>query len=178
MAERPRTLESSQVLAGDRHLAAWWTRVWAYLLDGVIAGLPGFVFISVCHQGSTGRLIGYVLSATLPVAYGAILIAVYGRTFGMRLLHIRATHQTGRDLTHAEAWTRALVAFVLYQLVGFVLLIIQWSEPASWSVHRHSIVDVLHVLLFVLYLGMFMPLWDANNQTLQDKAVGSIVVAF
>jgi uncharacterized RDD family membrane protein YckC len=162
--------------ATNQPLAGWWTRVGAYLIDGVIAGLPGFVLISICHQGSIGRLIGYLLGAVLPVVYGAILIAAYGRTFGMRLLHIRTTHRTGRALSRGEAWKRAFVAFVLYQLVGFILLIIEWSEPAGWSHRGHPVVGALHVLIFMLYLGMFMPLWDSRNQTLQDKAVGSIVV--
>jgi uncharacterized RDD family membrane protein YckC len=164
-------------VATDRNLAGWWTRVGAYLLDGIIAGLPGLLLIELCHQGSIGRLIGYLLTAILPVLYGAILIGLYGRTPGMRLLHVRAIHAaTGRDLTRGEAWTRALAAFALYQLVGFVLLLIEWSEPTGWSAHRHPIVSAFQVLVFVLYLGLLMPLWDSRNQTLQDKAVGSIVV--
>jgi uncharacterized RDD family membrane protein YckC len=177
MVQRGAAASTISPVATDGQLAGWWTRVGAYLLDGVVAGLPGFVLIESFHQGSIGRLVGYLLGAVIPTLYGATLIGRYGRTMGMRVLHIRAVQgTTGRDLTSAEAWGRALAAFGLYQLVGFVLLLIAWSEPAGWSAHRHPMVIALHVVTFVLYLGMFMPLWDSRNQTLQDKAVGSSVV--
>jgi uncharacterized RDD family membrane protein YckC len=179
MAEQHLIIESGGPGAPGRQLAGWWTRVGAYLLDGVIAGLPGFLLIELCHQGSVGRLIGYLLIAVLTVLYGAILIGLYGRTLGMRLLHIRAIHGVSeQDLTRNEAWARALAAFALYQFLGLVLSLITWSEPTGWSVHRHPVVVVLQVLTFVLYLGLLMPIWDSRNQTLQDKAVGSIVVVW
>jgi hypothetical protein len=146
-------------------------------LDGVIAGLPGFLLIALCHQGSIGRLIGYLLTAIVTVVYGATLIGLYGRTLGMRLLRIKAIHgATGRDVTRREAWQRALTAFALYQLVDTVLLLIEWSEPTGWSSHHHPVVSAFDVLQFVLFFGFLMPIWDSRNQTLQDKAVGSIVV--
>jgi len=125
---------SRDPIATERQLAGWWTRVWAYLLDGVITGLPGFVLIHIFPQGSTGRLVGYLLIPIVSVGYAATLIGLYGRTFGMLVLHVRAIHgATGRNLTRREAWIRATTAFALYQLVYFVLLLIEWSEPTGWS---------------------------------------------
>src|SRR5580698_8512029 len=122
MADGFSTVEPTPPLVTDQTLAGWWTRVGAYLLDGVITGLPGFVLIQTSHQGSVGRLVGDLLTAILPVLYGAALIALYGRTLGMRLVHIRAIKETGRDLTRGEAWNRSIAAFALYQFVGFVVL--------------------------------------------------------
>jgi uncharacterized RDD family membrane protein YckC len=179
MAEEYSVGESRDPVATDRQLAGWWTRVWAYLLDAVIAGLPGFLLIVLCHQGSIGRLIGYLLTSIITVVYGATLLGLYGRTLGMRLLRIRVTNgATGRDVTRREAWQRALMAFALYQLVDTVLLLIEWSEPTGWSSHHHPVVSVFNVIQLVLYLGLLMPIWDSRNQTLQDKAVGSIVVVW
>jgi hypothetical protein len=140
---------------------------------------PGFLLIELCRQGSIGRSIGYLLTAIVTVVYGATLIGLYGRTLGMCLLRIRAIHgATGQDMTRQEAWKRALTAFALYQLVGTALLLIEWSEPTGWSSHHHPVVSVLNILVFVLYVGLLMPIWDSQNQTLQDKAVGSIVVVW
>jgi uncharacterized RDD family membrane protein YckC len=161
----------------NRPLAGWWTRVGAYLLDGIIAGLPGFLLIEFCRQGSIGRLIGYLLGSILPVLYGATLIGQTGQTLAMRALHIRAVNgSTGQDVTRQEAWRRALMALVLYQLIGTVLLLTEWSEPLGWSSRHHPVVSVVQSLIFVLYLGLLWPLWDSRNQTWQDKAAGSIVV--
>lgn len=158
-------------------LADWSTRAWAYLLDWCIAGLPSYFLVELCNQGSVGRLIGYLLFPFVTVVYAGILIGRYGRTLGMRLFHVRAIHAaTGQDLTTREAWIRAMVAFVLYGLTGFILTLIEWSQPTAWTGHHHSIVLAFDALQFVLYLALLMPIWDSRNQTLQDKAVGSIVV--
>ncbi len=166
-------------VAIDRQLAGWWSRVWADLLDGVIAGLPGFLLIEFSHQGSVDRLIGYLLVPIVGVVYGAILIGIYGRTLGMRALRVKAIHRaTGRDLTRREAWKRALTAFALYQFVDSVLLLFEWTQPPGWPSHHHAVVSALDAIQFVLFLALLMPIWDSWNQTLQDKAVGSIVVVW
>jgi hypothetical protein len=179
MAEGHAPVESRGPVTTDRQLAGWWTRVWAYLLDGCIAGLPGFLLIELYHQGSVGRLIGYLLVPLVSVVYAAILIGLYGRTLGMRLLRIRAIHgATGRDVTRRDAWRRAITAFALYQLVDSILLVVEWSQPTGWSAHHHSIVTAFDVVQLALYLMLLMPIWDSRNQTLQDKAVGSLVVVW
>ena len=161
----------------DAHLAGWWVRALAYILDWCLAGIPSFVLIEVYPQGTPGRLIGYLLIPSVTITYGAILIGHYGRTVGMRLLHIRAIDgATGRTVARRDAWVRALTAFALYGLTDWILLLVEWGRPTGWSSHHHPIVGTFEVVQLVLDLTLLMPIWDTNNQTLQDKSVGSIVV--
>jgi uncharacterized RDD family membrane protein YckC len=101
---------------------------------------PGFVWLYLVVL-AVGLVTGLVT-----VAYETVLVAAYGRTFGMRWLHIRPLGTDGAPIGWARAFVRALV-YWLCSLLGWIgLLNVLWC------------------------------LWDADRQCLHDKAADTIVV--
>jgi len=175
-------------------LSGWWRRVGGLLLDNLIIGLPlgivGLILIantahfsevpggSVTFSGQfTGWLVVYeLLSVAVTISYGALLIGARGQTVGMMALGIKAVEKgSAAPLGYKRAWQRALVVFALIQLPDLLAAFFRLGTDVSAA--RISAAGFLQlagtVLTFVTYLW---PLGSDWNQTLQDKAVGSIVV--
>ncbi len=88
-----------------------------------------------------------MLGAIVSLVYTAALLVTKGQTVGMMAVGTRcAKEASGANLT-----------------VG----------PA---VGRWALAEVLDLTVIGGLLDILWPLWDAKNQTLHDKAVGSLVV--
>ncbi len=51
-----------------------------------------------------------------------------------------------------------------------------WSAPRFWRSLRSLVQLVMAYTLIVGVLDVLWPLWDQKNQTLHDKAVGTVVL--
>ncbi len=149
--------------------ASWWSRVGAYLLDGIlvlavivvplVAGLV-LAFRDVKTDPATGDITGgvaalgiLVLGLTVLLALGfdiwnrGVRVGAKGQSFGKQIVGIRIVKaDSGQLLGGGGGFLRWMMAFV-FGLISCV-----------------SILDLL------------WPLWDNRNQTLHDKVVGSIAV--
>lgn|GEM_PF-6563596 len=185
--------------AGDWfELAGWWRRAGGLILDWLIVGVPfgtvnvlmlvlaarngnGSLFGVNGVNGVTGENEGLVPLRVLLVfaetgvafAYAVWLIGSRRQTWGMQAVGVTALDPSGRPLTRRQVWMRALYR---------VLFVALWANLLSAAViidhHRHvglgaaaSFVPV--ALEAVVYLWM---LGSERNQTLIDKAAGSVVV--
>jgi uncharacterized RDD family membrane protein YckC len=135
--------------------ASWIQRVGGYLIDGLIAGVPGGIGSIISNTSSAdgtmsvsaaliGAVFGFV-SLGLTIYNRWILGGRTGQTWGRRALNIRmVSEQTGQPI---GAW----LAFVR---------------------------DLCHVLdSLACYIGWLFPLWDAKRQTFADKIMKTVVVA-
>lgn len=182
--------------AGALHLlAGWWRRAGGLLLDGLIIGVPGAIagFAVGYHAVRSGAVTGpgfsgfsttttssgivavSVLTALAGVAYAGILIGARGQTVGMMAVGVRAVDlHSGGPLGYASSWRRAGVAFALVGLAGVIESFVRLTGS---STGQTTAIVLLGVASLAGKLTTYLwPLGSARNQTLQDKAVSSVVV--
>ncbi len=154
-------------------LAGWWSRVGAYLLDGlfmVVLAIPFFLLASAIgldvgdstsgdggasFSAQNGQVVGLFLIFLLVVFLYAPTTMVWlkGSTPGKLILGIRVVRANGNPITFGYALLREWV------IKGIVL----------------GIVNGITIGLASL-LNYLWPLWDSENRALHDMAAGSRVV--
>jgi uncharacterized RDD family membrane protein YckC len=159
--QQPTTFGGQFVLAG------WWSRVGAYLIDGLIVGVGALIlFLPLVAAGLTvdtdagwATLIaaGIVWVLCLAVAalfYAPVMMArTNGRTLGRMATNIRVVRASGEPITFWFAVLReVIVKWFLFGLAGAA---------------TGGIVHLLDVL---------WPLWDEQNRCLHDYVVDTRVV--
>ena len=155
-------ISDHEASASDEQLASYGTRVGGYLLDALllaVVAIPLFLFLHIAphlaqHTRGGGRQrVRFNSGASLPIdglgfVYALILIAAWhGHTVGMKLVKIRCV----RASDGSE--------------VG-------WARSAG----RAAVYAVMAILLIPGILDLLWPLWDSKNQTLHDKAAGTVVI--
>ncbi|MEN3361991.1 MAG: hypothetical protein V7637_5973 [Mycobacteriales bacterium] len=157
---------------GARQLASWGPRVGAYLLDGLLTGIPGVIGAIILTAGSspgtvsvdptTGRTTE-ISAATGPGA-GLIIVAVicYLATLGLTIYN-RWLLQ-GRT---GQSWGKKIVNLrLLGEATG------QPIGPGMAFVR-----DLAHFLdSLPCYIGFLFPLWDPKRQTFADKLLHTVVI--
>ncbi len=137
-------------------LGGWWYRVGATIIDGVVLSVVQAVVGSVVGAGvlvgagsSFGAAAGVeLIDVVIVLAYQGLLLAYRGQTLGMMAVGTRiADASTGGGI---GVWRGVLRAAIEGLLV--VALFLPWVLDVLW------------------------PLWDGRNQTLHDKAVGTLVL--
>jgi uncharacterized RDD family membrane protein YckC len=146
--------------------AGWWTRVGGYVIDGVILYAVQAVVGVLLRHNDTARVtftmhmndgtvrhnsfsfLAVIIGAVLFIVYGTLLCgSARGQTVGMMAVGVRVVQDGGlTPLGYGKAFGRSLVQFVL----------------AATGIG--AVLDDL------------WPLWDPKNQTLHDKAAGSVVI--
>jgi uncharacterized RDD family membrane protein YckC len=122
---------------------------WRRVGATIIDGLlVGIPVLIISYAAGLGAAPRDILNAVAEVGYQIILIGGYGgRTIGNRVLGtIVVNARTGAPASYDKAVPRSLVEFVL----GITII--------------GGILDAL------------WPLWDRQNQTLHDKAAGTVVL--
>jgi uncharacterized RDD family membrane protein YckC len=162
---------------GDRELAGWWHRVAGFILDGIIVTVPLVILEKALNSTTTEHVTVNLVLTLAGIAYAAILLQTQGKTVGMRIVQIHAVDgRTGDGLTSGKAWIRSLVSFALYGLVAEVAFLYYATQPPGWTKHHDGVPSLVLGITLLLLLTFLWPIWDSRNQTLQDKAVGSVVI--
>jgi uncharacterized RDD family membrane protein YckC len=176
VVHRPIEVPTISLPQGRWELAGWWHRAAAFLLDLLIVGIPSFVLERALRGTTTERVVVNLLVTIAGIGYAAILLQTQGKTVGMRTVSIRAVSaRTGSGLTWRNAWIRSLVAFAFYGLATEAAFLYEASQPSGWITHHHG-VTALMLSSYLLCVTYLWPIWDSRNQTLQDKAVDSVVI--
>jgi uncharacterized RDD family membrane protein YckC len=159
--QQPTTFGGRFVLAG------WWSRVGAYLIDGLIVGVGALIlFLPLVAAGLTvdtdagwATLIaaGIVWVLCLAVAalfYAPVMMArTNGRTLGRMATNIRVVRASGEPITFWFAVLREVI--------------VKWFVFGIAGAATGGIVHLLDVL---------WPLWDEQNRCLHDYVVDTRVV--
>ena len=99
-------------------------------------------------QAILGRVGGETIEVIVGVVYYVVLLGQRGQTVGCMALGVKVVDQrAGGPIGYPRAFLRWLVEGLL-----FVVLFIPWVVDILW------------------------PLWDTHNQTLHDKAAGSVLI--
>ena len=127
-------------------LAGWWRRVGATVIDGIIIGIP-IGFILGLIGATQGTIEG--ISAVVFFVY---LMLMIGRPSGQTIgnMGVRTRVVDARNPAY--------------------------SIPPGRAALRALVLLVLQVTVIGWILDILWPLWDRQNQTLHDKAAGSVVV--
>jgi len=139
-------------MGSDVALAGWATRAIGAIADGVVIGVVTYVIARGAGlQPPVGvrHLNSYFLvDLGVGFVYSFALIARWGRTLGMTLMRLYAVDAVeGRTpIDPSRAAIRSLVA------------------------------GVLTVIPFAAIVDLLWPLWDPRNQTIHDKAAGTVVL--
>ena len=151
---------------GPGYLAPYGTRLAGYLIDAVLLAVVAVPIAAIglfsTHMGTSSALSGtgngthhfsFTSGSNLPFVlldfvYATILIAAWaGHTVGMRLVRVQCV--TAADGTK-----------------------VTWGRSAG----RAAVFAVLSILILPGLIDLLWPLWDSKNQTLHDKAAGTVVI--
>jgi uncharacterized RDD family membrane protein YckC len=132
---------------GGQQLAGWWSRVGAYLLDGLFIAVIYIIFLVIAIAVRPFIYLGYVVELGMGAWFG-YQVGSSGASPGMRIVGLRCISADTGELIGGG---RGVVRWVLHVVLGFLC----------------GIGELVNVLF---------PLWDGRNQTLSDKAASSIVV--
>jgi uncharacterized RDD family membrane protein YckC len=184
------TAPSINTRAGPAVLAGWWLRFGGYVLDAIIIGVPSFaigVLIGLTQRdnttpGFTGYRIGgaaqaaiVIITLLITLGYPYLLLRYKGQTVGMMAVGVRAVDRlSGAPLSPRQAGRRVLAFFVIVELWAQISALIGYH-------HLYGPVPVGEVLFRLLAIAALIttalwPLGNPVNQTLQDKAAGTVVV--
>lgn len=176
---------------GAAPYAPWFRRVLAQIIDGLFVIIPTFAaaiyVVAVkgtvhiaAHANNSAAMTCHFTAQALSCTGGTLILAnfrellivvvlinviwaVYviaaiagarGATVGMRALKIRIV--TASDRARVSVG-RSVLRYVVYFAIGLLEY-------------------VAHVLFLVSFLDWLWPLWDARNQTLHDKAAGTVAL--
>jgi uncharacterized RDD family membrane protein YckC len=140
-------------------------------------------------------LAGYLIDAVL-LAVVAAPIAAIG-LFSTHMGTSSALSGTGNGTHHFSFTSGSNLPFVLLDFVYATILIAAWAghtvgmrlvrvqcvtaadgSKVSWgrSAGRAAVFAVLSILILPGLIDLLWPLWDSKNQTLHDKAAGTVVI--
>jgi len=137
---------ASDLQNGGDPLAGWGVRAVGAIADAVLIGVATYLIdLPARVPTRTGYL---YLDVAVSFVYSFVLIAFWGRTFGMRWMRLEAVDAV-------EGHPR----------VG----------PAKAAL-RSLAAAVLTVVRVGAFLDLLWPLWDRRNQTLHDKVAGTVVL--
>lgn len=154
-AIQPRPASGSGVEPAKPTLAGWWRRVGSMLMDELVVLIPASILIGVISPRNPSE------STSTKVALASLFAIIVAEGAYFSLLTAKGDGRTGGN--------RALAIVVRDARTGAVLTLSR--SFMRWFVRR-----ALYVLVIPGILNDLWPLWDKRNQTLADKAAGSVVV--
>jgi len=133
-------------LGEDVLLAPWWLRAFGAIADGVVVGLVTYVV--ALPSGLRSRNGYFFLDLGISFVYSFAMLAIWGHTLGMALLRLQAVDATAGQtpIRPEKAALRSLTA------------------------------GALTIVPLGAILDLLWPIWDARNQTIHDKAAGTVVL--
>ena len=127
-------------------LASWAARAVGALADGVIIGIVTYVM--ALGLDVRGRIGYFYLDLAVSFVYSFLLVGFFGHTLGMLVMRLQAV-----EAREGRTPIGALRAAIRSATAGLLTII-----PLG------GVVDLL------------WPLWDPRNQTIHDKAAGTVVL--
>jgi uncharacterized RDD family membrane protein YckC len=148
------------------------------MLVGSLFSSGPLAFGWAAHTPNMSALVRIVLGASFSVLgllYAVWLIGYRGQTVGMKAMGVIAVRaDTGQQLSRRQVWLRAVTLYLLVSVwsqAGFVIDV--FGATSTGRKPGSALMVIGFALALVTYLW---PLGSPSNQTLQDKAAGSVVL--
>jgi uncharacterized RDD family membrane protein YckC len=163
---------------GHAHIAGFWRRLAAMLIDWAILGVPcfaiGYVFLDrAIALGEQGRFIGFCISVTY---FGLLNSSLYnGQTLAKWLLGLRVVGASGQPISIARTLPRAVVLSLPFFLNGASPTVF-FPEHLHASMMELQVAQILIVFGFGASIGYLYLFNRRTRQSLHDLFVESYVV--
>jgi uncharacterized RDD family membrane protein YckC len=156
---------------GARQLASWGPRVGAYLLDGLLTGIPaaiGAIILAVSSTPDTVSVDGQgrttLVTAGSGPSTGLVILAVIGYLASLGLTIYNRWLLQGRT---GQSWGK--------KILNLRLLGENTGQPIGGG--SAFVRDLAHLLdSLPCYIGFLFPLWDPKRQTFADKVLHTVVI--
>jgi uncharacterized RDD family membrane protein YckC len=181
---------SISTATGPAVLAGWWLRFGGYVLDAIIVGVPSFVIglvIGLTQRNNTipgfvgthldwaAQVAIVVTTLLITLGYPYLLLRHNGQTVGMMAVGVRAVDRaSGVALSSSQAGRRVLAFFFLVEVWEQISAVIGFHHIYGPQPILYGLFRLLAVAALVT--TALWPLGNPVNQTLQDKAAGTVVV--
>lgn len=164
--------ETASQESKSKIIAGFWTRLLAFIIDGLLLGVVGFLlglmfFDAFARLGGWGRLIGFIIA----LLYFGVLNSSHGKgqTIGKRITNIKIVDRDGQLIPLNKSFLRYTILALPFFLNGALM------PP---SVMMSALGVVIGMIIFgiggaIIYLYIFN---RRTRQSLHDLAVGSFVV--
>src|SRR5580700_4711728 len=165
---QPPSLPIDRKTAG---ISGFWRRIFAFLVDEAILGIPAFLlglvfFDQFARLGSWGRLVGFVVSLLYFGLMNSALAS--GQTFGKRLAKIRVIDSNDSPIPLIKSFAR-------YSILGLPYFLNNAHIPPrflfGWTGSLLSFL-IFGIGLSITYLIIFN---RRNRQALHDVIIGTYV---
>jgi uncharacterized RDD family membrane protein YckC len=152
-------------------ISGFWRRLLAFILDGLLLGLVGFVlglfwFDPLARLGGWGRLLGFCVAL---VYFGLLNSAIGGgQTFGKRVMKVRVVDRSGQPISPGRSFLR-------YTVLGAPYFLNHLLIPPSVTMSPIGLLIVFILLGFggaIVYLCIFN---RGTRQSLHDLVAGTFV---
>jgi len=130
----------------DFPLASWAARALGAVADGVVIGIP--TYLIALGLDVRGRSGYFYLDLIVSFVYSFSLVGFLGHTLGMSLMRLQAVE--AREGRTPIGVLRAAI--------------------------RSATAGLLTIIPLGAIIDLLWPLWDPRNQTIHDKAAGTIVL--
>jgi uncharacterized RDD family membrane protein YckC len=177
--------------AGTVLLAGWWRRFGGYVLDLIIVEVAIAIVLKIIekidvalraplspglHPPTPGAQVAEVVAnVAIVVGYSFVLLRFQGQTVGMMATGVRAVDRSsGAALNTPQTWRRVLTFFmivILWEQIAFVIRTNSVTGPTPIAASIFIAIALIGLVTTALW-----PTGSTLNQTLQDKAAGTIVI--
>lgn len=162
----PGPSEQRQLIAG------FWKRLLAFIIDGFLLGIFGFVLGSIffdtfARLGVWGKLVGFGIS----LGYFGVMNSTVGngQTLGKRLTGIKVVNQNGQFI----GLNRSLLRYTILSMPFFLNGALIPPSDYSWLITDFFSLIIFGLGLTIIYLFIFN---RRTRQSAHDLAVSSYVV--
>jgi uncharacterized RDD family membrane protein YckC len=177
--------------AGTVLLAGWWRRFGGYLLDLIIVDVASLIALKIIERIDVAlraplppglypptpgaQVADIVANVGIVVGYSFVLLRFRGQTVGMMATGVRVVdHSSGLALNTPQTWRRVFAFFMIVMLWQQIAFVIGTNHVVGPTPIAASIFVAI-ALAGLVTTGLW-PTGSKFNQTLQDKAAGTIVV--
>ena len=128
MENTDQILDAPQVERVRLQYAGFWIRTGAYLIDGVIVSVVGFV-IGVAMADPALAILGSVINVLIGISYFALMeSSVYQATLGKMAVGIKVGDSGGHQISILNAIGRYFAKIISALLLFIGFLMVGWDE--------------------------------------------------
>lgn len=159
----------------EPNLAGFWWRALGFIIDSIIVAL---VTTLPLHQMSADFYVAAVVTLAITFLYFFLLITYWnGATIGMRVASIRCVDMKDRGSVGLRQSAIRSAAYTFLVAIGSFYHYTIYKNPTTAQSHQEGKhVAVAFCLLVPHLLDLLWVAWDNKNQTLHDKAAGTLVI--
>jgi uncharacterized RDD family membrane protein YckC len=153
------------------NLAGWWPRAGAYLIDGLIVGLPTAIILGalIGLGAAVGDSTGGAVAVVVTFLLALLVVTVVGLLYAPLLMRRPGEH-------NGQTWGKQAVGIRVVRTNG---LPFDFGTGALREIVLKAVGVALASSVFFgipALLNFLWPLWDDDNRALHDMAAQTLVV--